>query len=358
MSSISPRPASPLSLSWDISSVHNPDAYDSYRDSLADLYEVARAPAPDDDPFTSRTTVLKFGASVLGCGRSMGQSMLRTADHVRKSQLDHISIVINLADAVVDADGRDGVVAEGAVQFRDLARPSRSRTDRVDVINLITPRSSVPGWLLGRKLHGIQLPRESPGGQLVSSHLETIAKVGGALTEEEGIAAIEATFLIAERFLGGRATALSPLQIEAVQRTIRRRAIKILDTLPSSHSPDFTDVALAIGVSRSSLYRAFAPHGGVQTYMVRRRLNRAYATLRARTAATPTVEMVALQNGFSGTLQFVRAFKTQFGLNPTELHAWSGEAVTGRGALAGDASADNALHDVMLDWLRLGDETP
>lgn len=356
MSLSSPRPASPLSVSWDISSDRDRDAYDSYRDSLTDLYEVTLSPVAEEAPFTSRTRVSKFGASVLGRGRSVGQTMVRTADHVRKSHLDHVSIVINLADGVVDANGRDGAVQAGVVQFRDLGKPSRATTGKVDLINLIAPRSSIPHWLLGRNIHGLQLPGDSAGGRLLASHLQTLVEVADELTEEEGLAAIEAAFLIAERFLGGRVGASSPLQIEAIQRTIRRRAIRVLDMTSSPHTADFSDVAQAIGVSRSSLYRAFAAHGGVQTYMVRRRLNLAYAVLRARAGATPSVEMVGQQFGFSGTIQFVRAFRTRFGLNPADLGRCEvSTEVAGTSARPGQSLA---LHGVMLDWLRLSDETP
>jgi AraC-like DNA-binding protein len=238
------------------------------------------------------------------------------------------------------------------VQFRDLSRPSASRVESVDVINLITPRTSVPSWLLARKVHGLVLSPASPGGRLVASHLKTLAEVAGDLTEEEGVAAIEATFVISERFLG-RAGPIAPMHLESIHRTIRQRAVQVFDARAADPTLNVNEVAASIGVSRSALYRAFGDMGGVQTYVLHRRLDRAYADLRVSGGGRlANIQDIAQRYGFGSRARFDRAFRDRFGFPPVEV---APVGFPGRGTPLGaneDGYLDGAAHDVVIDWMR------
>ena len=82
MSQLSLRAASPPSVSWNISSDRHECAFESYRDSIADLYDVTCPPPSAVTAFKSRTTAHKFGASVLARGRSVGQTLARSVDRI------------------------------------------------------------------------------------------------------------------------------------------------------------------------------------------------------------------------------------------------------------------------------------
>lgn len=352
-----PPAAPPLAVTWSVSSDRQDGAFETYRASLADLYEVRDVGGASARPFWNRSTVFRFGSSVLGRGQSAGQTLVRDADRVRRSGLDHVSVVVNLSDGVGDFDGQSATMGAGSVQFRDLARPSRSRTGEVDILNLICPRDIVPGWLLSRSFHGLTLAGDSAGGRLIASHLATLALVGHEISEDQGIAAVDATFVIAERFMGGD-TRPTPLQHDAIQRTIRRRAIQMFDAaLARGQAPDVGQVATAVGVSRSSLYRAFADMGGVQTYLRNRRLDRLYAALRSGEATPATLADSVRRNGFASLATFERDFHARFSLLPGEVAPSSLKQVVadldgpGRGAL------DFAAHDIFIDWLRVGEPT-
>jgi AraC-like DNA-binding protein len=344
-----------LSVAWSISSENQPDAYESYRATIADLYEVSGIADGGRTGFHSQTTAWRFGASAFARGRSTPQTLSRTATEIRRSGIDQISIIVNLTDTVGDCDGRETVAPAGSVQFRDLSRPSATRVQSIDTINLVTPRTSVPSWLLGRKVHGLVLPPDSPGGRLVASHLKTLADVAGELTEEEGGAAIEATFVIAERFLG-RTGPVAPVHLESIHRTIRLRAMQVFDARAADPSLNVNEVALSIGVSRSALYRAFGDMGGVQTYVLHRRLDRAYADLRVSGGGRlASIEDIAGRYGFGSRARFDRAFRDRFGFPPTEV---APVGFVGRGApLAANEEGwlDGAAHDVVVDWLRRGE---
>jgi AraC-like DNA-binding protein len=77
------------------------------------------------------------------------------------------------------------------------------------------------------------------------------------------------------------------------------------------------EIAAAMGVSRSRLYRIFAGVGGVERFVIRRRLHRARSMLRGG-APRRTIADVAYANGFTSTAHFSRLFKAEFGMTPTE----------------------------------------
>lgn len=337
-----------------MSSDLQPDAFETYRQSISELYAVTGVADGGKSGFASRTTAYRFGANALGLGRSDAQTMVRTADEVRRSGLDHISVIFNLAATRGDGDGRNIDAPGGSVQFRDLTRVSASRVDAIDLVNLMVPRDSVPTWLLSRRIHGLVLPVGSPGGSLVGSHLKTLGEVASQLSEEEGIAAIQATFIIAERFLG-HSGAVTPLHRDAIYRTIRHKATQMFDASAKDRNPDTTAIARAIGVSRSALYRAFEDTGGVQTYIRHRLLNRAHAALRLAGGAREQVAQVATDYGFSSRASFGKAFRKQFNFAPEDTQAIH---ASGRLRLAGVNAAgelDAAAHEIMLDWLKVGD---
>jgi len=343
-----------LSVAWAISSETQADAFETYRTTLADLYEVSDVPGDGISGFHSRTTAWRFGASTLARGRSVAQTLTRGPAEIRRSGLDHVSMIVNLSSTVGDCDGRSVIGEAGSVQFRDLARPSASHVETIDTINLVMPRTSVPSWLLGRRVHGLVLPASSAGGRLVASHLKTLVEVAGDLSEEEGVAAVEATFVIAERFLG-RAGPVVPAHAGAIQRTIRQRAMQVFDARVMDPTLDVADVARQIGVSRSALYRAFGDMGGVRTYVLNRRLDRAYAALSISGGLRRSIEAVAHQFGFVSGVRFDRAFRDRFGFAPSSV---TPVGFARRGApLEANAEGylDGAAHDVVFDWLRRGD---
>lgn len=72
------------------------------------------------------------------------------------------------------------------------------------------------------------------------------------------------------------------------------------------------------GVSRSEVYRLFAPFNGVATYIRERRLARAHEAI-LRAPGKVSISRVAEINGFSDASHFTRSFRAQFGYTPLDL---------------------------------------
>ena len=125
--------------------------------------------------------------------------------------------------------------------------------------------------------------------------------------------------------------------------------------LAQGAAPDVGQVAAAVGVSRSSLYRAFADMGGVQTYLRHRRLDRLYAALRSGEARPATLGDLVRRNGFSSVARFEREFRDRFGFPPAEVAPSSLNHASAAAWYAGGGPLDFAAHDIVIDWLRVGE---
>jgi AraC-like DNA-binding protein len=337
--------ASPATHAWDISSVSEPGAFDFYRQAIGDLYEVADVSRADAAGFANTTSITLFESGAIGRGRSGPQTLRRPAPLIRRSSIDSITLFLNLSNLSGDCDGRDVRSGPGTIHFRDFSRPSASRIDQVDVINLTVSRAQAPDWMLDGHIHGMVMPAGHAVSCLLASHLTTLAEVAPGLTYEEGDAAIEAALLIAGRSVG-RFARPTVDQTEAVYRTVRIRATqaierRLLDPTLTPH-----EIAAATGASRSTLYRAFADYGGVQRRVQALRLDRARDVLRRRTGRHPTISEVAYQHGFASEAHFSRAFRGRFGHSPSEA---AGAPVTG--PAANSSRRPSYRYDVWLDWL-------
>jgi AraC-like DNA-binding protein len=79
------------------------------------------------------------------------------------------------------------------------------------------------------------------------------------------------------------------------------------------------EIARAIGVSRTTLYRAFEQAGGVHAHVMSRRLERSFAALAGRRGRSPSICQIAIQHGFVSDAHFTRAFKARFGIRPSDV---------------------------------------
>lgn len=310
------------------------------------MYDVSDVPDGGRTGFMNRTSVTLFENGTVGRGRSVTQTLRRTPTQIRRSNLDTISLIVNRAGMVADCNGVNVRSGPGAVHFRDMALPSAGRLDRIDLVNLQTPRESAPAWLLEGGIHGLMLPADSAVGQLLAGHLSTLADVASELSAEDGVAAIEAAFVIAERAMG-RIRLSTPSQSEAIYRTVRHRATRVIERRLLDPALTVDAIAIEACASRTTLYRAFADHGGVQRRIQTLRLERARAALRRRIGRSPSVSEIAYGHGFASEAHFSRLFRARFGHVPSET-PFENRRIE---RTVSDAAPDIA-HDLIVDWLR------
>jgi AraC-like DNA-binding protein len=121
-------------------------------------------------------------------------------------------------------------------------------------------------------------------------------------------------------------------QLEAVRRA---RVIALVDAALSEAELSPAMLVERSGISRSELYRCFAPIGGIASVIQRRRLRQAYRDL-MRADGPASVSRIGEAVGFHDPSRFTRAFRREFGCTPSEVllrRQWqSTEAASGLAA--------------------------
>ncbi len=333
----------PERIGWSISASSHPDALDLYREGLAPLYATSDFEG-GESAFFNTSVSWRFGATVFGWGKSTGQTFTRSADEIRRSGFDGISIFLDGSVLKADADGRNISTNPGTIHFRDLARPAVSRVTSTDLIVTVIPRETAPDWLLDPAIHGHTIASDTACGRLLAAHLGATCELADQMTRNDGLAAIDAALILAERSVRPAAR-MTHEQAQSAYRTVRKMAAEVIERKIADPALDANHIAQALGISRATLYRAFEPAGGVMASIQRRRLARAYGLLRLRTDKATTVAQVAYGCGFISESHFSRAFRDRYGCAPGELGGMTPPPTE-------NLHKDGIRHDLFMDWLR------
>lgn len=105
-----------------------------------------------------------------------------------------------------------------------------------------------------------------------------------------------------------------------LEATRRAQVVGLVDA--ALGEPDLSPAMLVerSGISRSELYRCFAPAGGIARVIQHRRLRRAYREL-ARSDGPASIRRIGEAVGFFDPSSFTRAFRREFGHTPSEVLA-------------------------------------
>lgn len=267
----------------------------------------------------------------------------RRAADVRRSQVDHLMIHWVASGRIEGEYGKRTVgVGAGAICLFDLGQTVHSRTLSYSTITLTVPRDRLPTSLRERKLHGAVLNPALGTTRLLASHLGELARSAHTLTPEETAASVNAGLIL----LGGANSKL--LESDAPTQQMLRDGVKrLVQAHIERHlhaeqlSPE--QIAAAMGISRSNLYRWFQADGGVQAYIQARRLDRCFDELLLSTGQRIAIIEIAYRYGFSSESVFSRAFRRRFGVSPGEVRA-SAHRTTARHLVraGGNSSTEDA----------------
>ena len=179
-------------------------------------------------------------------------------------------------------------------------------------IILAATREGAPPWLAG--ITGLEPVAPSTLTALITSLMVGLAGPTAPAETEDAAVVIDAILLMT-RQVWDRPTA-TDAPGWAHGDAERVEAARLVDA--RLLDPDLCAETLrtALGLSRSSLYRAFRPVGGVQAYIRQRRLENARDVLAERAGPRPTVSEVAHSHGFASDSHFSRAFRKMFGYPP------------------------------------------
>lgn len=308
----------------------------AWQDHLAPVFAVSFRPETDlTVPIAMRS--YNLGDLLVGDVIAPAHTLVRTEEMIHQQGIDHILLQFyRRGQSLVETDTRAGPVTEVQCIVFDLAQPVRIVADAVDATNVVIPRA-----LLEKQgchpdaLHGRPLDHDGdPFGRLVHNFVANVVACGDLLDRREARSAATAITQLCASWLRGQAEG-RPTEHQDVRIRLRRLIEAELG------NPKLTPALIAgrLGLSRSTLYRLFAPNG-IVAYIRDRRLMAAMRMLVRDDAPRPLrIAQVAYAVGFSDERTFRRAFKRRFGFIPSDAPQRA------------DAPPDRASAAVLRSWI-------
>jgi AraC-like DNA-binding protein len=320
-----------------------PDAFEQYRKGCAHLFDITlNSP---EDTFYNRLEGYNLGGVVVARCVGVAQRFKRELNHILSDGGDTLMIAIFLDQAEWrgDYDGRAAGSHQGQIRFVDMARPFDVETGPYRTLYLMIPRVLLDK-AGERDLHGLVVSESSVSGQLLGSHLRTLDATIDRMTPTEAEGAVRAVAALIAGAISAHAepAAEDPRPVEKMLLASGRQFIeRRLDD--SELSPE--TVREHLGISRSLLYRAFEPVGGVSAFIQARRLDQTFDAILQDHTERLTLGEIGYRHGFHSDAHFSRAFRARFGVAPGRLRKL-GEAARLEGLSALERPDD------VWTWLR------
>jgi AraC-like DNA-binding protein len=289
-------------------------AFAEWREDAGGISRVYEVSGDIDNDFHAGAAPFRVGEITVVSFDFSGLTYERTPAHIRRLMVDDIAIQLNSNGQTT---GRFGDVDMQAlvpsVSFMDMSKTSVHRSSDMTGVSFVLPRRLFAGVDISH-LHGAvagtgaySLLNEYAGWlshNLAGASWSNIAKT------EAAVAGVVSACFRRGRVEGPAREALGNIALE--------RALGFIEANCSRASLNVDEIVAAVGVSRATLYRLFAPLEGVASCIRAARLERARALL-SDPAASGTIASIAYRCGFADPLHFSRAFTDFFGFRPSNL---------------------------------------
>lgn len=286
--------------------LEEPNAFQTWSAVLSPLFE-PRPYAPDGKTPTGSAAGIIIGDLLIARVSFNAQNFLRDEQRIRDTP-DHLLLHLYSSggfNGVVN--GQRTVIGPGKVAIIDLAYGVDTRAFSSNTLCLIVPRR-----LLGDLPRQALKPRLDPlRNDLLAAHIVSLRERSAQLSRDDIGATVAGTVDFLTRLLdpAGSASGMHDDGCDENVPALIEATIRDNLAVPDL-SPDW--LATRLEISRASLYRYFASHGGIMRYVQERRLQA------VRAALSDPLEMRRLSRlsadfGFKSEAHFSRSFRGRFG---------------------------------------------
>lgn len=268
--------------------------------------------------FPAEATTYMLGPLAVGRTRYPGHRYTRDTRKIGQG-LDVFLVRLYLAGGHSGTNGREAVESgTGDIDVLDMTQPMAYDSLDSTLIVVGIPRplmvAAIPD---AARLHGWTLSGDRALGALLADYLRSLIERLSLMTQNEADAVAGATLAIVTSCLRGSHDAMAAGDRWVSSPLLAPIKLYIEENLASSDlTPDV--LCVTFGLSRASLYRLFAPLGGVKRFIRDRRLVRAFVSLADPSQRHRPIAEIAADRGFSSMAQFSRAFRRAFGCAPRQ----------------------------------------
>jgi AraC-like DNA-binding protein len=280
--------------------------------SLAVLVEILA------HPVHCRIELCQLPQIHLRVARTSAQRSVRLPETIRMDRHDFVGIILLQRGAITgDLDGHRVEVGPGEALVADFARPSSLEHSDHELITIGLERELVEQrlpWLAA--LNGAVVDRQA--AEPLFRHVqELVDQLRADQARPLDLEARTLTEWIAA-MIAPPADGAAPSRRMAEDLRAFERATAFIEANLDHEDLDPSAIWKAANVSRSRLYRLFAPVGGVARYMIQQRLLRAHDAL--SNAGDPrTISAIAYDCGFTNVAHFARTFRDAFGVTASQV---------------------------------------
>ncbi|RQS68456.1 helix-turn-helix domain-containing protein [Burkholderia sp. Bp8963] len=291
---------------------------DFWREVTSPIFDTTPVDGTTNTPLFGTIRSRPVGGLLIGTVSFNAQRYRRDRRVIAQGGLDHHLIQILTAGTMRGTFGRRSVTAEpGDICIMDFTQTFESRADTGARMTMAVPRKDLENALGRRNLHGAVLKAGAPMTQLLVDFLQGLRAVSARLSASEAFAAQDAMVSLLAAGLTGQ-DITGHVTPSALNDALRERVIEFIDA--NLTCPELGPGLLMrrFRISRAHLYRAFADDGGVGTLIRNKRLDAAYLALTHQHGRERSITEIATDCGFSSSAQFLRAFRSHFGLTPSD----------------------------------------
>ncbi len=291
------------------------DALDYVRSRASERFDVYRISGPASD-LHYRFRAWQFGPLVLTLDSTGPLGVRRERHHVDRSLSDLVGLrVYRSGFAEMLDDGASVKLGGDAVHLMDYSRERDVRRTTSRQFNVRMPADMLR-YDGGRHPAYMRFGIDSGAGLILNNAMASLEEHLPSLKGPE-IPALAAGFVgLVQGLLSG---AISSHDDMAVQGARAEAMCRYLDQHLRDPDVGLATLTQAFGASRATIYRDFAEYGGVERYVLQRRLRRAYDDLARQSPRRGAVAAVAESWGFTSIHYFSRAFRNEFGMPPSEV---------------------------------------
>ncbi len=266
---------------------------------------------PVPGPFFARADLWNLGRLQITLVEVDPFEAIRDRALVNAVDADHLQIVQLLEGAMTfEADGKT-MELEAPVSFiRDYGQPSSARSTRMRCLIFYISRDFLEEVVGPVRFQGPL----APVSELVLLRDVAMEMIRFFPSAKASNAPLYATIL---RDLAAGAM----LSAGASQQTDQLSLLALAQAYVAAQPPgtlSVADITVALGVSRSTLYRLFERDGGILAYDRVRRLRAAHRAM-CNPLNTSTLGELAGRYGFRDQAALLRSFRKAFGYSPSEL---------------------------------------
>lgn len=240
-------------------------------------------------------------------------AMSRSQQVIDARPAPHMILYMVLAGHVMS--DYNGLVQEhgpGDIVVVDYSLPYHSQTSGYEGITLTVDRTSVPAGLQN-DVHGLVLTANDRAGAMLGTQMRALVDHIDGLSVEQGQVAVDGILQFA---------AVAYAAPEPRARRDKRSLFQRASTTARRHlsDPDFgpDELATALCVSRSKLFRLFEPHSGVKRWLLAERLRASLQSI-VQSPVNHKIASIARAHGFRSEAHFSRSFHKQYQLSPSSV---------------------------------------